>query len=133
MSRTAKEEALAAFLRRALHEPFVWGRQDCALWSASWIGEFRGTDPAAHFRGRYSTALGCSRLLKREGGLETIACRLAAISGLVATSSPEPGDVGIINTIIGPALTIRTASGWAWKAKRGVSIVPATAVVAWSV
>lgn len=63
---------LADFFKRAQVEPFVWGENDCALWVGSYIREVTGYDPASSLRGRYKTALGCMRLLKRHGGLEAV-------------------------------------------------------------
>tara|TARA_R110002012_G_scaffold101777_2_gene241138 strand:- start:187 stop:540 length:354 start_codon:yes stop_codon:yes gene_type:complete len=64
------------FFKRAQQEPFRWGQNDCALWVASYVYEQTGVDPAKILRGRYKTALGCHRLLKKEGGLLAVSKRL---------------------------------------------------------
>lgn len=87
--------AEALNLQRA--QGFTWGRHDCALGLAGGAVEaMTGTDIAAPWRGRYSTALGAARALKRDG-FETL-------GDLVATLLPEhvsplmarPGDIGLM-------------------------------------
>lgn len=58
---------LAAFLMRRRRLAFAWGRTDCLMTAADWVAEMRGFDPAARWRGRYTTALGAARVLARAG------------------------------------------------------------------
>lgn len=46
---------------------FRWGQLDCALFVADAVLDMTGEDIAAPFRGRYSTAVGSARALKRYG------------------------------------------------------------------
>jgi len=124
---------LAAFLRKSLGEPFVWGQRDCALWAADWIKERRGVDPATSIRGRYSTRLGCERFANRHGGLPAYADEILTGAGLERTDDPQPGDVGLIDTPDGPTVAVRVDLGWAIKAARGIKIVPARHLMAWRV
>lgn len=125
--------ALHAFLAQASEQPFIWGERDCALWVADWIATVRGTDPAQAIRGRYRTAAGCARFLAREGGLPALASRLLAAIGLSDTASPQAGDVGLVETTLGPVMMICTGPVWAWKAPRGLLFTPAFPVKVWSV
>jgi len=63
---------LALFVEEKRNQPFVWGENDCALFTCDWIIILTGADCAAELRGRYRTALGASRLLRRFGGLERL-------------------------------------------------------------
>lgn len=69
------ESRLAGYLEQARHQPFAWGENDCALWSARWVRTATGRDFLPDWRGRYSTRLGAVRLMKRRGydGVEDIA------------------------------------------------------------
>lgn len=66
------EERLHHYLAEHERAVFVWGGFDCALFAAGAVEAQRGDDPAAAYRGRYSTAVGAARALRRygEGTLE---------------------------------------------------------------
>lgn len=113
--------------------PFVWGVVDCSLWVCDWIAAERGHDPAVHLRSTYDDGASCSRLLTREGGLVALASRLADDSGLPETPNPVTGDVGVIETRLGPFLMICAGQRWACKTMRGVLFTPARVVKAWAV
>jgi len=88
-------------LLRAVEEhrckPFSWGESDCCLFVCDCILAMTGHDPAAPFRGRYRTALGAYRALRRYcgGGLGEIAaaCGYAEVSPSMA----QRGDVVLVN------------------------------------
>lgn len=67
MRREGWERALSAEVEAARTRPFEWGRHDCALWAADCVMAMTGNDPAACWRGRYRTALGAARILRRSG------------------------------------------------------------------
>ena len=46
---------LNEFLARARQREFIWGVHDCCLFAADWVLEQTGVDPAAQFRGTYSS------------------------------------------------------------------------------
>lgn len=56
---------LSACVEGALHRPFEWGRQDCALFAADVVQAMTGVDPAREWRGRYSTRIGAARILRK--------------------------------------------------------------------
>jgi len=120
----------AAFADAAAARPFFYGRFDCALFAADWGRELTGLDGAADLRGRYRTALGCARVLKREGGLTAVVARCATTIGFVAVSSPCAGDVAVIaaRTPAGDdlACALALAAGrWAALSTRGVCVLGA--------
>lgn len=85
------------FLETVAATPFVDGSADCALTGADWVIAATGcVDPAAHLRGRYSTAIQRERLLRRLGGLEAVMTDCAARAGLSEVANPVRGDVGLI-------------------------------------
>ncbi|GLI99113.1 DUF6950 family protein [Sphingobium sp. BS19] len=61
------EQALADYLASVADAEFTWGELDCALFAANAVLAMTGHDIAAPFRGKYSTAAGSARALKRYG------------------------------------------------------------------
>lgn len=61
------EQRLAEYLASKANARFCWGREDCALFAAGAVLAVTGQDLAVPFRGRYRTARGAVRALKRFG------------------------------------------------------------------
>ena len=114
----SRDEALRSYLKTACEEPFVYGRNDCGHWVGRWVERCRGVNPFAAYLDRYTTKIGCARVVNRAGGLLALAHREFARAGMsgIEPSSAIMGDVGCLSTEAGPALMIK-ASGqrWAWK------------------
>lgn len=129
---------LPEFFARAGLTPWAYGRHDCCLWLADWVLEQRGIDPAADLRGRYSTARGCARILKRAGGVAKIVGRCATIAGLAPTTDPQPGDVGVViaTNARGKDEEVGAikagADRWAFLTPTGLSCAPVFWCAAWS-
>src|SRR5689334_21603842 len=49
------ESLLYHHILEARGKPFEWGTHDCVIWSADWLHKIKGEDPAAEWRGKYST------------------------------------------------------------------------------
>ena len=126
---------LDAFLETVAASPFADGERDCALTVADWVGAATGSpDPAAHLRGRYRTALGRERLLKRLGGLEAVMVDCARRAGLTEVANPVRGDVGLIRLNGLSIAAICLGERWAIKSDRGLTVEPADEVLrAWRV
>lgn len=125
---------LNAYLRAMARADFAWGACDCALTMADWCRRVRGIDPAAPLRGRYSTARGALRTVRRRGGFEAVVRALMADAGFATTDAPRPGDVGLVeHPVAGPACAIRCALGWAVKSHAGVAVGGFPALAAWRV
>lgn len=125
---------LAAFLRASSARPFVWGDRDCALWATAWIAARRGSDPAAYLRGTYDTALGCYRVLRREGGLYSLAVKIARNAGIASTDNPQSGDVVCATFGKRDALGICAGNRIAFKAApHGLVFVHAPILAAWRI
>ena len=62
------EQRLSAYLEPLVFGArFAWGQCDCALYVADAVLAMTGHDIAAPFRGKYSSAAGSARALKRYG------------------------------------------------------------------
>lgn len=124
---------LTAFLADGSALPFVWGERDCSLWVSDWIKAVSGIDPGAELRGAYYTLNGCMRLLRRGGGFDAVVSGLIDRAGLARTETPGVGDIGIVETSVGPMLAICLGERWAFKAVDGIAILPASPVKAWAI
>lgn len=92
----AKIEALEAHLEQALEGGPFWGRSDCYVWPADWVVVSGWPDPAGPWRGRYASAVGGARIVRRAGGAEALWIEAAARCGLNVTVRPIAGDVGLV-------------------------------------
>ncbi|MGA0564176.1 DUF6950 family protein [Ancylobacter sp. VNQ12] len=124
---------LAEFLRDGATRRFEWGVCDCCIWACSWVLARRGVDPSAPWRGRYKTARGAMRHVRKGGDFVDVVSRAMADAGLVETVYPQIGDVGVVLTPLGASLAVRTYTGWAGKSERGVVVAPYALVKAWTV
>tara|TARA_Y100000114_G_C11664168_1_gene280521 strand:+ start:93 stop:485 length:393 start_codon:yes stop_codon:yes gene_type:complete len=63
-------------LANELNKPrkFVWGIEDCCLFSANIIKSITNIDIAKKYRGKYKTKIGAFRLIKRFGYKNLIEC-----------------------------------------------------------
>ena len=128
-------ERLAEAVRAARGRPFAWGRHDCALFAFDCVRAMTGVDHLAAFRGRYRSAKGAARALKRIGGVETLEELVVGIFG-----QPEPivaaqrGDVVLLDTERGPALGVCLGARSAFAGPDGLAYAPtASARAAWRV
>lgn len=128
---------LADFLAQAGRTPFAWGESDCCLWLADWLVALGRPDPAADLRGRYSTPLGCARLLNKRGGVLGVVASCAAQAGLALTDTPIAGDVGVVEVVTHagrtPAGAICTGRRWAVRSGLGLIVAEMTPRAAWRI
>jgi hypothetical protein len=83
----------AALVAGARARPFAWGSHDCCLWAADAVQALTGRDPAAQWRGTYSSELGAFRIVFTLGGLPAI----AALGGVeIPPGLSVTGDVGTV-------------------------------------
>ena len=128
------ERLLAHAIDTARAQPFVWGRHDCPTFAF----ETRmiltgGADTAALWRGRYTTAQGGTRVMRRLGwaSLEEM--------GRALLGAPRPtvlmaqrGDIVLADT--GPGFGICTGAFAVGMAPQGLVEMPLTSCrLAWSV
>jgi hypothetical protein len=68
MKRAGWEAVLAAAVEHARIHTFIWGTHDCATWAFDLRRDLTGgDDTAALWRGRYHTARGAARVMRRLG------------------------------------------------------------------
>lgn len=89
-------DQLPAFLERMWRTPFAWGRFDCVLNQADWSVALGAGDPAAAYRGRYSTLRGAQRIILAAGGLIPLIAREFEPLGWVRDDTPRPGSIGVV-------------------------------------
>jgi hypothetical protein len=126
---------LGAYLQRALRTPWVYGQWDCVGFIAGWCIERGRPDPMT-MRGRYSTARGALRIMKRSGGLAALVGNaMARVAIPQVQGEPEPGDIGVIITPTDDrtnrACAIWTGARWASLGVRGLICQPAEHVALW--
>ncbi|KTG23646.1 hypothetical protein AWR38_06350 [Idiomarina sp. WRN-38] len=81
---------LANFLLEKQKQPFEWGSNDCCLFAADAILAMGGRDVAKDVRGRYKTAIGAHRIMKKLGAgslVELLTQRLGQPDGVITRGS----------------------------------------------
>ena len=125
---------LDRFLEEASGKRFHDGSWDCALMVAAWVERATGIDGASPWRGHYRTRIGWLRILKRQGGIEGVIAKGAALAELVETSSPRRGDIGIARQPNGELMAgICLGDRWASAGTRGLAACVAEPVRVWRV
>lgn len=81
---------LHRYLAGCAKRPLAWGRWDCALHAADAVEVMTGVDLAADMRGRYTTAIGAQRALKRLGYADVVEL---AEAHLTASPRAREGDI----------------------------------------
>ena len=90
---------LASFIVSRRNTPFVWGTHDCSLFIADAVKVITDRDIAAAFRGRYSTAKGAQRALKRYGK-GTLTATMDALLPPIYAADIGRGDVAQVQTVV---------------------------------
>jgi hypothetical protein len=127
---------LSDYLEWALGEAFGWGSHDCGFLTVGWVAKASGIDVLDKWRGRYSTELGCARVVRRAGGLEAILGEAAERASWPKVKTPFPGCVGIIQGVtteglMAPGMGIYTGRRWASCGERGLVMTPANHHAVW--
>lgn len=89
---------LHRFIAQRRDWPFEWGRTDCALFASDWIWEATGVDPAEAFRGKYTTAAGAARALKRYGAGDLEGTATMMLGGPIPRLKARRGDIVSVET-----------------------------------
>ncbi len=110
--------------------PFRWGQQDCALFACDVVAATTGVDYAAPFRGRYRTAAGAARALRRfaGGGLEAAAEKITQDNKLeeVSPLMAQRGDFILLDETAGPALGVCLGETFVAAGPSGTVTLPLT-------
>jgi hypothetical protein len=80
---------------------FSWGSNDCCTFACDIIEALTGIDPAKTFRGKYDSAIGCFKEIKRQGyaGVDDAATTLFESYGFktIPVLMAQRGDVVLAN------------------------------------
>lgn len=125
------------YIKEAARGRHEWGVRDCCLWPADWVMLCRGFDPAAKWRGRYSTEAEALAFIEHEGGMLNM---WSGVLPLPRTATPKDGDVGVImvHGDNGPVANggIFADKRWSFVAPNGLfraSIAPEFVLAVWDV
>ncbi|HGG04723.1 MAG TPA: hypothetical protein ENK28_04640 [Aliiroseovarius sp.] len=114
---------LSEYLISEMTRGFVYGESDCALFAAGAVLVMTGFDPAAKWRGKYSTLKAGLQLIKSVGHKDHIAAT-AAVLVEIPTGSARVGDIAVVNGVGALALGVVTESGVAVRPPlRGLGLV----------
>lgn len=96
------EGALTAEIERAAGLVFAWGRHDCATWAFDVRRRLTGHDAASEWRGRYGSAAGARRTLRRLGcgSVADLACRVMG-DPLPSPLLAQRGDIVLAEDALG--------------------------------
>lgn len=124
---------LTAYLAETSHLGFRYGSNDCALFAAGAVRAMTGHDPAAAWRGTYTTLEGGFKRLRKAGFRD----HFALVEELFAEGEPafaQVGDIARVDGPEGPALGIFTGETIACLTPRGLGHLPREAALrAWEV
>lgn len=79
---------------------FRWGKLDCALFAAGAVRTMTGIDPAAQYRGHYTTARGSVRAL-RKWGAGTLPATIDALFETIEPAFARRGDLVMVDGMVG--------------------------------
>lgn len=86
-------DKLNAHIEANRQRPFEWGQHDCALWAASCVEVTTGTDLGEPFRGRYKTAAGALKAIRKAGHLTPEALAEARVGPRQPPAFARAGDM----------------------------------------
>jgi hypothetical protein len=126
------EMTLGEYLKQSAQRRYDVGTWDCAVFPSDWVVINGHADPLAEWRGAYCT----DDIGEADDGLAEIFSDGARQAGLIETSGPREGDVGMISLLGRHAGAIYTGRRWAVVAPRGLAFASLDAgcvLKAWSV
>jgi hypothetical protein len=100
------ETRLAEAVAAAQARPFAWGEHDCATWAFDVRRALTGADAAEAWRGRYRTAIGARRVLRRVLRADSHQAAATAILGapLATQLLAQRGDIVLLSDAFGVCL-----------------------------
>lgn len=99
---------LECFIQQRWHQPFAWGRQDCALLAADCVQALTGVDLAPPALRAHCNARQALRLLQQHGGLAQLAH--AALGPACPVAQASVGDLLLTRSQGRPMLAICNGS-----------------------
>ncbi len=112
---------------------FVWGESDCCLVVADILKAYTDFDIAKDFRGKYKTAMGSKRALKRYGGGD-IKSTVSSMLEEIPVSEAGRGDLALVSTEVGESLAIVFSTrAWVMSESGMVALTMDKVTCAWRV
>ena len=99
------EDRLHDYLAALAGATFVWGQIDCCTFAAGAVEAVTGVDPIPEFRGRYTTARGSVRAL-RKWGSGTLEATIAAKFEDRPLAFAHRGDLVMIDGLLGVSIGV---------------------------
>lgn len=87
------DERLNEYIAKVANEPFIWGTHDCGLFVDGGIEAMTGEFIFADMRGKYKTAKGATRILKRLGSGDLLSSLTDRIGPVVPPGFAQRGDI----------------------------------------
>lgn len=124
--------ALYELIEEYRFKEFQWGEHDCCLFAADCCIAVCGTDPAASYRGKYTTEIGAKRALKQQHG--SIEGAFDACFARVDANLAQRGDVVLFDGDLGPTAGIQGPEAVVWSVGlNGLATIRPDVKVAWRV
>ena len=119
-------------IQAASERPFCWGENDCSLFVADACLAACDKDPAAAYRGRYSTEIGAKRVLAKTHG--DIPAALDALFARIPVAMAQRGDALVFDGPQGQTAAVMWAGQvWAMTEQGARPIPDAVPLFAWRV
>lgn len=126
-------QRLVRYLAAEQAAPFSYGSHDCALLAAGAVEAVTGVDPAAEWRGTYTSLAGGLRAIRAAGYADLVDV-VDSLFERVEPRSALPGDVAAVDTPDGPALGVVVGPAVRVRRPEGLGTVHLSeATIAWRV
>ena len=128
-------DRLYAYVEASRKESFAWGRCDCMTFSFDCITAVTGTDLTLPFRGKYHTAKGAHRTLRKVYKVDTLTGAMNKLFGnSIRPEEARRGDLMLIDTDLGETLGILLGKQIIFVSPKGLSFLLWTkALKAWRI
>jgi len=122
---------LTRFIEERRNQPFEWGANDCCLFAADWVARATGRDPAARYRGTYSSGIGAQRIIDKAGGVLELARELGLEQTQIVLA--RRGDVIARDVGNGIGLGICLGNGAAFVGRDGLEFFDLKGASCWRI
>lgn len=118
-------------IKAAYGRPFSWGEFDCCTFAADCAAAVCNIDPAADYRGKYTTEVGAKRLLKKNHG--SLEAAWDASFARVAPAFVQRGDVALYDGPNGRSVAVFWANEYWSTGEDGVCRIACEPLAVWRV
>lgn len=120
--------ALYNYIKTVEETPFKWGVNDCCLFACNCVEVMTGSDPGAEYRGKYKTAKGSVRALKKYGGGSIENAFTRVFGQIHPPLLAHRGDLALVDTPLGLAVGVVLGSQVKCVGETGLVTVPLNSV-----